>query len=67
MNNHIKEVCKIGKGHECCRYLTMGPKGWDCEKKSSLKEHLDRRVELGSMNARGDNCEGKTGKELNEM
>lgn len=32
MNPHIKNVCKIGQGHACCRYLLMGPKGWECAK-----------------------------------
>jgi hypothetical protein len=62
---HIKDVCKIGQGHDCCRYLTMGPGGWDCEKHSMLKLVLDHRVITETIVARGDNCEGKTGEFLN--
>lgn len=56
----VKELCKIGQGHDCCRYLTVGAKGWSCEKKTpGIKALLDQRVELKTMNARGDNCPGK--------
>ncbi len=54
----IKEVCKIGQGKDCCRYLTMGPNGFECAKLNlGLMLTIDARVE--SMNAKGDNCEGK--------
>lgn len=55
---HRNEVCAIGQGHDCCRYLTMGPSGWGCEKHSGLKALLDRRVAAAEMTARGDNCGG---------
>lgn len=64
MNEHVKTVCKIGQGKECCRYLTMGPDGLCCEKKSSLKTILDQRVASNSMTAQGDNCEGKLNEDL---
>lgn len=57
---YIKAVCKIGQGAECCRYLTAGPRGFQCEKKNvEMKRYLDLRVEAGRMNSKGDNCEGK--------
>lgn len=55
MNLYIKDTCKIGQGRECCRYLTMGPDGFCCEKLSSMKSHLDHATH---MTARGDNCDG---------
>lgn len=55
---YVKGPCKIGQGAACCRYLTMGPKGWSCEKHGSLQAHLDARVAAGTITARGDNCEG---------
>ncbi len=58
--DYIRDVCKIGQGAACCRYLTMGADGWSCEKTSSLKALLDARVATGTINARGDNCEGRT-------
>lgn len=55
---HVMDVCKVGMGSLCCRYLTMSG-GWSCEKKSGMKAYFDRRVAEKAMNARGDNCPGK--------
>lgn len=56
----VNTVCKIGQGEACCRYLTMSPNGWSCEKlEPSARRMLDHRVMAGTMTARGDNCEGK--------
>ena len=52
-------VCKIGQGYDCCRYLTMAPEGWSCEKMGRLRRYLDHRVVTLTMTARGDNCPGK--------
>ncbi len=30
--NYVRDVCKIGEGHQCCRYLTTGAEGWNCIK-----------------------------------
>lgn len=57
--DHVNNVCKIGQGYECCRYLTFSGKyGFQCEKESSLKEILDDRAKSETMIARGDNCVG---------
>ena len=53
---HVKNVCKVGKGAECCRYITMGADGWSCEKLTSLAAVIDKRA--ATMNAKGDNCAG---------
>lgn len=66
MNKHIKEVCKIGQGKECCRYLVMGARGFECVKYSEMATVLDLRVETDTIVAQGDNCEGKTVPELNQ-
>ena len=66
LSEHVKNVCKIGQGHDCCRYLVMGREGFECAKGTSLQPHLDTRVMTETITARGDNCEGKTIKELNE-
>jgi len=55
---HINDVCRIGQGHDCCRYLTIGAQGWCCEKHTQIGRMLDARVERKEMVARGDNCEG---------
>lgn len=65
---YAKLICKIGQGYDCCRYLTMSPEGWSCEKNGRLKKYLDHRVITKTITARGDNCPGKDsrGKDDNE-
>ena len=53
---HVKDVCKIGQGHKCCRYLACGAKGFECLKHTSMRQLLDARG--NSMTARADNCKG---------
>lgn len=57
----IEKVCGLGSGEKCCRYLGMGPKGWQCLKHSSFREMIDARMAAGQMVAKGDNCEGFVG------
>lgn len=60
-NKYIKEVCKIGQVHDCCRYLIGGEVGLQCAKlEPELKVQLDERVNRKTITARGDNCEGKS-------
>lgn len=60
----IKDVCKIGQGAACCKYLLLGAKGFECGK---INEEW-RKVVDDNWNprktAQGDNCEGKTQEEL---
>lgn len=65
MNDQVKNVCKIGQGHDCCRYLMMGGLGFECAKGTATAAILDIRVLSESMTARGDNCDGKYNAELN--
>lgn len=53
---HIKNVCKIGQGRDCCRYLSCSVKGFECEKLGALKDVIDNRAKF--MSAQSDNCEG---------
>jgi len=54
---HMEEVCKIGQGNDCCRYLSVAPEGIICAKDDpTLKSSLDRMVI--QMKAKGDNCKG---------
>lgn len=55
---HLNQVCKIGQENECCRYLTVGPQGFQCERHTELRMALDAKVNAGEMVAQGDNCEG---------
>lgn len=57
-DQYVKAVCQPGT-HQCCRYLTMSPTGWNCEKNTQLGRQLDARVAAGTMRATGDNCEGR--------
>lgn len=57
--DHVHDVCKIGQGSDCCRYLTCGAKGFSCAKGTDLKAYLDFRVSCHTMTAEGDNCEGR--------
>ena len=54
-----KNVCKMGQGNECCRYLAVGSSGIECLKLTPHKSFLDWRVENNSIIAQGDNCEGE--------
>jgi hypothetical protein len=54
-----KNVCKVGQGQECCRYLGMANGDWTCFKlDQGMKTFLDRRVAEEALKARGDNCPG---------
>ena len=66
LNEHIKNVCKLGQFNDCCRYLVIGTQGFECVKDTEMKDYLDSRVAMETMVARGDNCIGKTIKELNK-
>lgn len=55
---HIKEVCKIGQGEECCAYFVIGAGGSECAKGTMLAYNIELRLANGTMNAKGDNCEG---------
>jgi hypothetical protein len=65
MNEQVKNVCKIGQGNACCRYLVIGAQGFECVRDTEMKVYLDARVAMETMVARGDNCSGKTVEELN--
>lgn len=53
-----KEVCRIGQGNKCCRYLACGMDGLECLKDTSLARVLNARANAGVITARGDNCKG---------
>ena len=53
-----KDICKIGQGEVCCRYLICGANGFECAKGTDTGRFLDSRVTKGTITAKGDNCEG---------
>jgi len=60
MNEHVKNVCRIGQGNACCCYMVIGAQGFECVKNTQMNGYLDSRVAMETMVARGDNCEGKS-------
>lgn len=60
MNEHIKNICKIGQGADCCKYLVMGAKGFECMKVDQAnKQVIDYNWKTTPHVAQGDNCKGK--------
>ena len=56
----LMEVCKMGQGNNCCRYIVVDPdEGIVCAKGTALQPTLDANV--SSMHAQGDNCDGLNG------
>ena len=55
-SQQIIDVCKIGQGADCCRYLICDDNGFECAKTTSLKNAIDTR--MNQMNAKSDNCGG---------
>lgn len=59
-DSYVNDVCKIGQGSDCCRYLMMGSGGFECAKASAMMRNaIDARA--SRMTAKGDNCSGFTG------
>lgn len=54
----LNQVCLIGQGEMCCRYIMLGAAGFECGKHSEFKTQLDKRVETNTITAKGDNCAG---------
>ena len=58
VSNQIKNVCKIGQGEKCCKYLVMG-KNWECMKASKENKNvIDSNWATTPHVSQGDNCEG---------
>lgn len=56
----VKTICRMGQGHNCCRYLICDGLGFHCAKLSpALAIQINARVKAGSMTAQADNCAGK--------
>lgn len=54
----LNKICKMGQGHECCRYITVSSEGFECAKGTLLQKTLDFRASRNQMTARGNNCKG---------
>lgn len=54
-----RDICRIGQGSDCCRYIVGSAFGLECAKHQfKINDEIDRRVAAGMMRATGDNCEG---------
>ncbi|MHA2065069.1 MAG: hypothetical protein ACXABY_11900 [Candidatus Thorarchaeota archaeon] len=64
-NEHLKKVCKLGQGKDCCRFIITTPEdGIVCGKDDPLyKQALNKR--LPKMTAKGDNCKGWASYQVN--
>ena len=61
--DQVVGICKVGYGEECCSYLVVGAAGFECTKGTELAYSIELRLAEGTMNAKGDNCNGM--KEIN--
>ncbi len=62
----VIEICKMGQGGACCKYLVVGSKGFECMKTDPLtKKVVDVNWATTAHVSQGDNCEGY-GKEMQQ-
>jgi len=53
-DDEAKEICLAGKGAECCAFLAMDAKGWECLRMSFPTNNvIFQRLEDGTMTAKG--------------
>jgi len=53
-SDEAKNICKLGKGEECCAFLCLGPDGFECLRMSyPANGSIFSRLEEGRMNAKG--------------
>lgn len=56
-DDHLKDVCKMGQGAECCAWLYVDGSGFQCAK-ANTPMMLSIIPRLEHMTAKGDNCGG---------
>lgn len=67
MTSHLKEVCKIGQGTECCRFLIASSAGFECAKNiPGMEDYLREHWGDIPRHSHGDNCEGVPNSLLND-
>lgn len=56
---HLIGYCKPGKKESTCRYLGANQSGHVCLKKvPDMRLIIEERFAAGTLNAKGDNCQG---------
>jgi len=59
ITDHVRLICKLGKGQKCCRYLVVGSKGLECMKVDpDNRKVIDQSWATTNHVAQGDNCTG---------
>ena len=58
LSNIVKDICKIGQGKDCCKYLLAGAKGFECAKIDKEWKKIVDNSWNSTKTAQGDNCEG---------
>ena len=55
-DDEAREICKLGKGPECCAFLVMSPTGFfECIRMSyPMNSTIFSRLKEGTMNAKGE-------------
>lgn len=49
-----KSICKLGEGETCCAFLACGANGFECVRLSSANWSIFKRLEAGTMTAKGE-------------
>jgi len=50
-----QDICKLGKGEECCAFIVCGPDGFECIRMSyPANGVIFTRLEEGAMKAKGE-------------
>ena len=53
--DEAEEICKLGKGKECCAFLVMSPIGFECCRMDYPNNSLIfSRLKEGTINAKGE-------------
>ena len=53
-----KKICRLGQGEKCCPWLVCGSNGFECFRMNYPSNTIiSKRVEEGTMNAKGKECD----------
>lgn len=53
-DDYVKQICRLGQGENCCAFLVIGSKGFECALRSpELSRIIIFRLENGAMSAKG--------------
>lgn len=58
---HIMNVCKFKQGKDTCAFLVFAIPNLECAKGTDGESYIAKRLSDGSMNSKGNNCDGCVG------